>query len=201
MLRIGVTGGIGSGKSTACNVFASLGVPVYDSDANAKRLMIKDQELVSSIIELLGEEAYLDGELNRKYIADKIFSDKELLRKMNATVHPVVTRDFEAWVERLKIDGHPYVIQENAILFEGGFDKGMDYVVAITAPLEQRVGRTALRDGVDEDRVRQRIANQMSDEEKRRRADFVIDNADGADMLMQILGVDEKLSKYGTGKL
>lgn len=187
MLRIGVTGGIGSGKTTACLTFKALGVPVYDSDSSAKRLMATDSELIEGIKELLGEEAYRNGELNRGYVAEKIFNNKELLQEMNAIVHPTVIRDFERWSKRLEAEGVPYLIQENAILFEGGFDSYVDLVVAVSAPAEQRIERTAKRDGVENHKVRARMDNQMSDKEKRARADYVVDNSEGVEMLPQIL--------------
>lgn len=193
MLRVGVTGGIGSGKTTACLVFKALGVPVYDSDSNAKRLMTSDPELIEGIKQLLGEDAYVDGELNRGYVADMIFNNKRLLKEMNATVHPAVIRDFVRWSERLQEEGLPYIIQENAILFEGGFDKTLDVVVAVSAPVEERVQRTAERDSVEHHKVRERMDNQMSDREKRERAHYVIDNSEGVEMLPQILELHKVL--------
>lgn len=197
MLAVGVTGGMGSGKSTVCRMLSLLGVPVYDSDRRAKTLMVADAELVGGIKKLLGNESYTDSELNRPYISKLIFSDKRLLAQMNELVHPAVARDFERWRREQQAD---YVVQESAIMFESGFDRFMDRVVVVCADKDVRVRRVVERDGTDEEHVRARMANQMSEAECIRRADkkndsteYVIVSDDERLVWPQVLEIDRKL--------
>lgn len=185
MLRVGLTGGIGSGKSTAANVFHTLGIPVYNSDIRAKRLM-HDSDIRKQIIETFGERTFKGDSLDRAYLASIVFNDIENLQKLNGIVHPAVMKDFERWAKSME-GRFPYVIQENAILFEYGFDSGMDYTVSITAPLEERVERAADRDGTLKEKILERVRNQMSDETRNKNADFVIHNSETDLMLPQII--------------
>lgn len=194
MLRIGLTGGIGSGKSTAARVFGTLGVHVYDSDTKAKELMVADPKLKADIEKLLGSGAYVDGHLDRAYIAERIFRDKGLLAQMNALVHPAVMNDFASWAEALESSGTPYVIQENAILFEGGFDRLMNYSVTVSAPAPERAARAASRIGISVADVLSRMACQMSDDEREKRADFILDNSEEALMVPQIIKLHHTLA-------
>lgn len=162
MYKIGITGGIGSGKSTVCSLFAERGIAVYDSDSRAKQLMNESTELRQQLIEAFGEECYTDGELNRGYLASKVFGDAEALARLNAIVHPAVRADFRTWAEQ---QSGAYVILESAILFEAGFETEVDTTLAVMAPLEERIRRTMARDGVDRESVLERIAHQMSDDE------------------------------------
>lgn len=173
MRLIGLTGGIGSGKSTVAKMFAALGVPVYNSDAEAKLLMGNSKKVKKAIIELFGDEAYLEGVLNRDFIAKKVFSDKELLKQLNAIVHPAVKDHFESWVEKQK---YPYVIQEAAIIFENGLQDRYDAVVLVAAPKETRLQRVMERDNVDEHQVLSRMANQWDEADKMALATYVIKN-------------------------
>ncbi len=173
MLKVGITGGIGSGKSTVCRLFADNDVAVYDSDKEAKRLMNEDATLRAAIISRFGEESYTAEGLNRKYLADKVFTDEESLQALNALVHPAVKRDFERWAEEQSGD---YVVLECAILFESGMNTMVDVTVAVVAPLDLRVSRTCRRDKCDEESVRRRIAAQMSDDELTAKADITIVN-------------------------
>lgn len=173
MLKVGITGGIGSGKSTVCRLFADNDVAVYDSDKEAKRLMNEDTALRAAIISRFGEESYTAEGLNRKYLADKVFTDEESLQALNALVHPAVKRDFERWAEEQSGD---YVVLECAILFESGMNAMVDVTVAVVAPLDLRVSRTCRRDKCDEESVRRRIAAQMSDDELTAKADITIVN-------------------------
>ncbi len=173
MLKVGITGGIGSGKSTVCRLFADNDVAVYDSDREAKRLMNEDAALRAAIISRFGEESYTAEGLNRKYLADKVFTDEESLQALNALVHPAVKRDFERWAEEQSGD---YVVLECAILFESGMNAMVDVTVAVVAPLDLRVSRTCRRDKCDEESVRRRIAAQMSDDELTAKADITIVN-------------------------
>ena len=167
MYKIGITGGIGSGKSTVCSLFAERGVAVYDSDSRAKQLMTESAELREQIVNTFGKECYGDGVLNRAYLAKQVFGNAEALERLNAIVHPAVRADFRTWAEQ---QSGAYVILESAILFEAGFESEVDTTLAVMAPLEERVRRTMARDGVERESVMERIAHQMSDDELHSRA-------------------------------
>ena len=167
MYKIGITGGIGSGKSTVCSLFAERGIAVYDSDSRAKQLMSESAELREQLIEAFGEECYADGALNRAYLAKQVFGNAEALSRLNAIVHPAVRADFRTWAEQ---QSGAYVILESAILFEAGFESEVDTTLAVMVPLEERIRRTMARDGVDRESVLERIAHQMSDDELHARA-------------------------------
>jgi dephospho-CoA kinase len=192
MLRVGITGGIGSGKSTVCRVFATLGIPVYESDTRAKEIMDTDAAVASHIKVLFGEDIYADGALDRKRVAEAVFQDKTLLEKLNGIVHPAVGRDFERWAESHEQEGAPYVVLESAILFESGFDRYCEVVVTVSAPIEERIERTVLRDGMTADRVRERMANQMTDSQREARADYVIYNAERELATEQVLALHKR---------
>ncbi|MFI3289371.1 MAG: dephospho-CoA kinase [Rikenellaceae bacterium] len=175
MLKIGVTGGIGSGKSTLCNHFQMSGIPLYDSDRRAKELMNRSETLRAQIIELFGEDAYFGGSLNRAFLADQIFHDTSKREALNAIVHPAVRLDFLAWAEA-QGDSVPYVLLESAILFDGDLSSYIDYTVAVLAPEELRITRVVNRDGCTVDQAKSRIAAQMSDNELHERADYSVVN-------------------------
>ncbi|MFR9651683.1 MAG: dephospho-CoA kinase [Rikenellaceae bacterium] len=174
MYKVGVTGGIGGGKSTLCRCFADMGVPLYNSDQRAKELMVSSGELRSKIIELFGDRAYLDGVLNRAYLAEQIFNNPELRESLNAIVHPAVRVDFVEWAESQV--GAPYVMMETAILFGAGLDKFVDTSVAVLAPEQLRVERAMSRDNITEEQVRARMATQLSDEELHQLAEYTVVN-------------------------
>ena len=167
MYKVGITGGIGSGKSSVCSLLAAYGVAVYDSDSAAKRLMAENEELRQRLMEAFGAECYTDGVLNRAYLASRVFGNDEQLKLLNSIVHPAVKADFEAWAEQ---QTSPYVVLESAILFESGFDAVVDTTLAVIAPMEERIRRTMERDGVDREAVLSRISHQMSDDELHSRA-------------------------------
>lgn len=173
MYKIGITGGIGSGKSTVCALLKERGVAVYDSDAEAKRLMAESADLRAALIETFGKECYNDEGLNRPYLASQVFGQEEALGRLNAIVHPAVKADFRAWAER---QSGAYVVLESAILFESGFDSEVDATLAVLAPLEERVRRAMARDGVEREQILSRMAHQMSDDELHRRANRTIVN-------------------------
>jgi dephospho-CoA kinase len=170
MKRLGVTGGIGSGKSTICELLARRGVPIYDSDSRAKKLM--NSELQQPIRALFGEQAYNDSGLNRAYIASCAFGNPELLARLNAIVHPAVAEDFERWAENFEGQVQ-FVALESAILYESGFDSRVDAVLCVDAPLDVRIERTVKRDGSSREEVEKRVARQRTDV-ARQKADFVI---------------------------
>jgi dephospho-CoA kinase len=182
ILKVGITGGIGSGKTTVCRIFESLGIPVYYADDRAKQLMVEDEVLRGQIQNLFGAEAYLpDGNLNRQYIASQAFSQPHLLQRLNALVHPAVAKDSLAWHEQQS--GVPYTLKEAALLYESGSDQSLDKIITVTAPEALRIQRVMQRDGSDEAAVRARIDKQMPEEEKVKRADYVIYN-DGKQLLL-----------------
>ncbi|PSG88101.1 dephospho-CoA kinase [Aurantibacter aestuarii] len=172
---IGLTGGIGSGKTTVANCFSTFDIPVYIADLEAKKLMVTSKVLIRQLKQLFGAESYLDKELNRAYIAQKIFSDKDLLEKMNAIVHPKVSRHFKKW---LKKQSSKYVIYESALIFENSNTNHFDSIITVTAPLEIRVQRVVERDNSTEKKVKSIISNQLSDKVKIENSDFVIKNLD-----------------------
>ena len=180
MLKVGLTGGIGSGKTTVAEIFYSLGIPVYNSDERAKYLMENDPSLRVAIIEYFGEESYRSEGLNRLYLSKEVFSDKSKLQKLNSLVHPVVGIDFAMWC---KNQSAPFVVKEAAILIESGGYKGLDKIIIITASENIRMDRVMDRDNVKASEVRDRINNQMADSERLKYADFIVNN-DGKEMLI-----------------
>ena len=193
MFQVGVTGGIGSGKTLVCSVLEKFGVPVYKADLQARRLMQEDPELMDRIVELFGEEAYLGGALNRTYLAERVFGNGELLARLNAAVHPAVRKDYQRWLADQQ--DVPYVVEEAAILFESGASRWMDLVVMVYAPEALRIFRVMQRDGVSEETVKRRMAHQMGEEEKRSRSDLVIFNDENRRLLPQILEVHQDILK------
>lgn len=172
-MRVGLTGGIGSGKSTVADYFRELGVPVYDSDSRARVLMEDNPALRAKVEALLGPEAYSANRLNRPYVAARVFADSDLLAALNALVHPEVRLDFLEWTQQQQA---PYVVQEAAVLFENGGYRHLDRMVLVTAPEGLRLKRVMKRDGVGEAAVRARMNNQWDDGLKIPLADFVVDN-------------------------
>lgn len=172
-MKVGITGGIGSGKSTVCRLFAQKGVAVYDSDAGAKRLMQEDDALRGRLTGRFGAEVFRGGRLDRAYLAGIVFGDPQALADLNALVHPAVMRDFDAWAAQQQ---GGYVILESAILFEAGLEGCVDKTVAVLAPRELRIERTCRRDGCDRQQVARRIAAQLDDDTLSARADHVIVN-------------------------
>ena len=170
---VGLTGGIGSGKSTVARFFEELGIPVYDSDGKAKQLMIASKDVKKAIIQLLGKKAYKEKKLNKKYISKKIFTDDSLLKKMNGIVHPAVKKDFLAWV---KEQNAPYVIQETALIFENSKQDFYDFIILIITPVDMRIERVMNRDGISKEEVLNRLKNQLDDAEKIPLSHCVLEN-------------------------
>lgn len=192
-LKIGVTGGIGSGKTLVCNVFSTLGIPVYNADLKAKDLMVKDQNVVEAIKNDFGKEAYLDdNKLDRNYLSALIFSDKKKLKLLNGIVHPAVAADFDNWSQNQV--GKLYVIKEAALLIESGSYKLLDYIITVTAPVQNRVERVLSRDTHrSKQDVLDIISNQLSDDEKADKSNFVIDNSGLKLLIPQVLKIHEFL--------
>lgn len=175
MRIVGLTGGIGSGKSTIARMFRELGIPVYDSDEEAKKLMVDSPKVKSAIMDLLGAESYVDGKLNRYYVASKVFVNPDLLLSLNEIVHPAVREHFNLWVKNQE---SPYVIQETALIYENGVQEQYDAVILVVAPKEIRLKRVMDRDNVDSKKVQDRMDNQMDDSLKKDLAQHVITNLD-----------------------
>ena len=188
MLRIGLTGGIGSGKSTVARIFSVLGIPVYSSDDASKRLMNEDEELKNNIIKAFGKETYFNGKLNRKYLATKAFSDRNKIELLNSLVHPATIKDAIAWMEK---QNAPYIIKEAALIFESGSDKLLDLVIGVKSPLSLRIERAMKRDNVTAAQVGARMKLQMDEEEKMDLCDYIIVNDEKEMMIPQVLLLHE----------
>lgn len=190
MLKIGITGGIGSGKSTVAQLFKVLGIPVYSADDAAKRLMNEDAALVKEVIVLFGEAAYTNGQLNRKFIADIVFKDPAQLAKLNAIVHPVTLRDADEWMQKQTT---PYSIKEAAVLFESGAHEHLDYVIGVSAPAPLRIQRAMHRDNISREEVVARMNKQIAEIIKMRLCDFIIYNDEQQLVIPQVLALHQKL--------
>ena len=190
-LKIGITGGIGTGKTSASNMFAELGIPVFNADKEAKWLMNSDKNLKTKLIKLLGEQAYLDNALNRPYIANKIFTDSSLKAKMEAIVHPAVRDHFINWYT---IQEAPYILKEAALIYEIGDHENLDYVIVVDAPEHIRIERVKHRDNSSIKAIKSRIQNQMNQSEKVKHADFILNNEKDLEFLKtQVLDLDKKI--------
>lgn len=198
MLKIGLTGGIGSGKTTVAKIFDVLGIPVLYADDVAKELMNNDESLKDDIKKHFGEEAYKNNLLDRKYLANAVFQNTEKLNLLNSLVHPVTMAHAINWMKEQKA---PYAIKEAAILFESNSHVGLDYVIGVTAPEELKIKRIRQRDNNTEAEVRQRIDRQMNDVEKMKRCDFVIHNDESQLITKQVLAIHEKLLELATSSI
>ena len=190
MLKIGITGGIGSGKTTVCHVFELLGIPVYYADEAARKILMSDPDIKDKIVRSFGDGVLDDHKtLNRKKIAQLVFGSAEKLSTLNAIIHPAVALDFQKWLKN-----HPagYIVKEAAILFETGTDKQLDKIVTVIAPEEIRISRVVKRDRINEDAVRIRIHTQLSDEEKIKRSAYVLVNDEKQLVIPQVLVLHEK---------
>ena len=194
MLKIGLTGGIGSGKTTVAKIFETLGVPVYYADDVAKQLMQEDNFLKQSIINIFGKDSYTtDGKLNRLYLSSTVFSNPHQLERLNAIVHPATIQHAEQWMQQQQA---PYVIKEAALIFESGSQSTLDYVIGVYAPQALRIQRTIKRDNIDKDKVLQRMQNQIDENIKMRLCDRVIQNDDQHSLMQQVLMVHETLMPF-----
>lgn len=191
MLKVGITGNIGSGKTTVSKMFELLGIPVFYADDAAKSIMVTDELLVAGIKLAFGAAAYFnDGSLNRKHIAGIVFNDEQQLAKLNALVHPAVFRAFDNWAKQ--IENAPYVIKEAALLFESSSYKMCDKTILVTAPLETRIKRVMQRDSITKEEVISRNLRQFTQEEKLKLADFIIKNDDTELVIPQVLALHQE---------
>ena len=191
MLKIGITGGIGSGKTTVCRVFETLGIPVFYADTVAKEIMTSDKILVKGITEAFGKDSYIEGTLNRPHIAAQVFSSQERLDRLNALVHPAVFRAFELWLDTVPVQA-PYILKEAALLFESGSYKMCDRSILVIAPIALRLARVIERDQSTEEQVRARMDKQFSDEQKSAMADDFITNEGSKSVILQVLDLHQK---------
>lgn len=190
MLRIGLTGGLGSGKSTVAHIFEVLGVPVYYADDAAKRIMHDNEELKQKIIENFGAESYINNELNRAHLSAVGFADPDKTALLNSLVHPLTIADAASWMSRQKT---AYAIKEAALIFEAKAETSLDLVIGVTAPEELRITRTMQRDHISRDAVLLRMKRQMNDEEKMSRCDFVIVNDEVEFLIPKVVSLHEKI--------
>lgn len=192
MIKIGITGGIGSGKSTVCRVFESLGIPVFYADTVAKTIMINDPVLVAGVKNAFGTESYDGaGKLNNKHIAGIVFNNSAELARLNELVHPAVFRAFDEWVAKVPANTS-YILKEAALLFESGSYKMCDQSVLVTAPEKIKIKRVMDRDGVTQEQVKARMDKQMSDEEKIKMADFLIRNDESQSVILQVMDLHQQ---------
>lgn len=194
-LTVGITGGIGSGKSIICEIFRLLNVPVFEADLEAKKLIHSNSVIKTGLIDLFGEAIYTaNGTVNRKELANIIFNDENQLAKVNELVHPVVRGEFKNWLEK---QSAPYIIHEAAILFESGFYKMMDYTILVSAPENIRIERVSKRDKTTPEHVKERIQKQWTDKQKRELATLEIKNDNKELLIPQIIEIDKQIRKYG----
>jgi dephospho-CoA kinase len=197
MLKIGITGGIGSGKTTVCKVFELLGVPVFYADDVAKSIMHTDPILKSGILDAFGQNSYTQsGELNRNYISSIVFNDKHELEKLNSLVHPAVFRAFDAWV--LSQKEASYVIKEAALLYESDAYKMCDQSILVISPIETRISRVKARDGISAEDIQLRMNRQFSDEQKMKFADHILNNDEKQLLIPQIIQLHQQFLMIGS---
>ncbi|MGN6179125.1 MAG: dephospho-CoA kinase [Mucilaginibacter sp.] len=194
MLKVGITGNIGSGKTTVSRIFEVLGVPVFYADIAAKDVMVKDNILITAIKDAFGKASYFeDGALNRKHIAGIVFSDEKELAILNSIVHPAVFRAFDNWVKQY--NNVPYVLKEAALLFESSSYKMCDKTIMVTAPLQMRIQRVVARDGMSETEIMNRESKQFTEDKKVKLADYVIKNDNSEFVIPQVLKLHEQFLK------
>jgi dephospho-CoA kinase len=188
---IGLTGGIGSGKSTVAKIFAQLGIPVLDADATAKAIMNEDHSVKTKLIELFGEDAYKENQLNRPYIAQLVFEDAFKLQQLNAIIHPITIQYAKDWAFK---QSAPYVIKEAALFFESGSSEGVEKIIGVTAPKHIRIQRVMQRDQMTRENVIKRMEHQLEDSLKMKLCDWVIQNDDMHLLIPQILAIHQSLT-------
>jgi dephospho-CoA kinase len=189
-MKLGITGGIGSGKTSVCRVFSVLGIPIFSADPEAQAIMNNDDSIISGINRIAGKDLYPGGILNRGELASLIFNNPDILSSVNSLVHPAVFRQFQEWAE---VQTTPYVIMEAAILFESGASKFVDRVATVIAPVEERISRVIKRNKLSREQVMERIRNQMDDEERIKISDYVINNSENEMIIPVILGIHEDI--------
>jgi len=190
MKKVAVTGGIGTGKTTVSNLFEKIGIPVFNSDEIAKKLMHNDKQLKSDIIKAFGDESYINNELNRAYLSDIVFNDETLLNKINSIVHPQVAKEFNQWLLNQK---SKYIIYESAIIFENNSEDVFDKIICVIAPEEDVISRVMKRNNFSRDKVISIISNQLPDQVKRNKSDYIIENINKSDLTDRVLEIHNKI--------
>ncbi|NBX28790.1 MAG: dephospho-CoA kinase [Chitinophagia bacterium] len=193
MLKVAITGGIGSGKSLVCQVFKTLGIPIFNADAVSNQLVEHDTGLKASIIKLFGKEAYINNNYNRKYIAHIVFSQAEKLKALNELIHPKAIEAAKQWFEKQQT---PYAIKEAAILFESKAEQDIDIIIGVTAPEQIRIERVMQRIGCSKDEVIKRMQQQMPEDEKMKKCNYIIHNDNVTALIPQVLQIHEKLLNF-----
>ena len=202
MLKAGITGGIGTGKSYVCAIFKALGVPVYDADLRAKQLVDESKSIKQKITEVFGTGAFSsDGEYERKFISRKIFENPDLKIALENIIHPAVREDSLRWFADLEKKQHPYALKEAALLFESGSHTELDKIIVVDAPLELRIRRILKRDGLSEQETLARIGNQWPQETKLRQADFIIQNDGTSPLIPKVWAIHHQLLKHAAVSL
>ena len=194
MIKVGLTGGIGSGKTTVANFFSELGIPVYNADLEAKKIMNSSALVKKKLIKAFGKEAYIKGKLNSTFLASIVFKDKSKLDIINNIIHPEVGKDFLSWVKKQEA---PYVIEESAILFENDLIGHFDYIITVTAPVEVRINRIIKRDQSSKEEILLRMSSQWDDKKKIELSDYIIHNIELNDTKRQVQKLHKKLLKKG----
>jgi len=194
MLKIGITGSIGAGKSTVAGIFKVLGIPVFDADATAKSILNSDPELREQIIAAFGSETYKNGLLDRKYLATLVFNNPDQLAKLNALVHPATIKAADTWAKHWEEQVSAYIVKEAALLFEAGTNIGLDFIIGVTAPEDLRITRVMARDHVTREEVLKRMQHQLDDTKKMERCDIVIDNNEKALLIPQVLTLHQQFT-------
>lgn len=198
-LKVGITGGIGVGKSTVCSIFSQFGIPVYNADIRAKQLMHESPDLKRSIRQAFGWDTYdKNDQLNRAYLAKIVFNDPQQLNILNAIVHPAVFKDYNTWVEKMAKADFPYSIKEAALMFETDSHRQMDKIIVVTSPINTRLDRIMRRDHMKREEVLKRIEHQLSDKERLERADYVIKNSGKESLILQCLHLHHEIMELTT---
>lgn len=192
MLKIGITGGIGAGKSTVAGIFKVLGVPVFDADTTAKNILNSDLILREQIVAAFGLETYKQGLLDRKYLATLVFNNPDQLAKLNALVHPATINAANVWAKHWEEQGSPYIVKEAALLFEAGTNVGLDFIIGVTAPEDLRITRVMARDHVSREEVVKRMRHQLDDTKKMERCHIVLDNNEKVLLIPQVLALHQQ---------
>lgn len=193
IFRLGVTGGIGSGKSTVCKIFDVLGIPVFSADDEGRIIMDTNRELINDLNKLIGENLYASGKLDRNKLASVIFNDNSMLKRVNSLVHPLIFSRYQEWCKQQDAD---YVILEAAILFGAGAEKHVDKILTVTAPLEERINRVMERNLMSREQVMERVKNQMPEDEMVKRSDFIINNSENVMIIPEVINIHTSILEY-----
>ena len=197
MLRIGLTGGMGCGKTTVANIFKTLGVPIYFADDAAKRLMHTDEKLKSELIKYFGSDVYINGQLNKSALSARVFGDRTKLNKLNSLVHPATIKDSQDWMEK---QNAYYSIKEAALIFESNSENFLDYIIGVSSPLNLRIKRIKARDSISQDEIIERMSNQLDEDLKMEKCDFIIENNEEKMLIPQVISMHNKILSLNKNK-